>query len=43
MYFEVLLKNGDSLYFDTEEESNNYIESNDDWQAVYVRGEFPDY
>ena len=42
MYYEVILKNGESYCFDTEAEADAFVEGRDDWEGVYVRGEFPD-
>ena len=40
MYYEVILTNGQSLFFDDEDECDAWTEANDGWEAVYVRGEF---
>jgi hypothetical protein len=44
MYYEVIMRNGKSYYFDTEAEADAFIDSpeGEDWGAVYERGEFPD-
>ena len=43
MYYEVILKTGGSLFFDEEVEADQWCADNPDkWEAVMVRGEFPD-
>ena len=43
MYYEVIMVNGKSFFFDTEEEYQEFIDNRDDWDSVMVRGEFGDY
>lgn len=40
MYYEVIMKNGESYFFDTVEEYEKFIADRDDWESVMVRGEF---
>lgn len=43
MYYEVIMLNGESFFFDTVEEYEEFIANRDDWDCVKVRGEFGDY